>query len=65
MRDIYHDTNHRQLNHIYCRFHPEVIIDHYSSCIEVSTSNNIVFVIVIKNISHIPIIKFSLVVLSK
>ena len=48
MRDIYNYTYHKQLHRIFCRFHPEVIIlDHCSSCIKVSSSNDIMFIIVI------------------
>ena len=66
MRDIYHDTYHMQFNNIYFRFHPKVVIlDHYSSCIEVSTSNDIVSVIVVENINHLSINSFILVVLRK
>ena len=65
IRDIYHDTNHCQFNHIYYRFRPEVIIDHYSSYIEVSNSNDIAFSIVINNLIHMSINEFILAVLIK
>ena len=66
MRDIYHDTDHRQFNNIYCKYHPEVvIIDHYSSYIEVSTSNYIVFVILNENIKYLTIDEFILAVFIK
>ena len=66
MRDIYHVPDHRQFNHISCSFHPEVFIfDHYPSCIEVTTSNDIVFLIVIKNINHLYINEFILFVFRK
>ena len=66
MRDIYHDTYHRKFNCISFILHPEVtIIDHYSSCIELSTSNDSVFVISMGNINHLSINEFILVVLMK
>ena len=65
-RDIYPDTDHMWLHHISCRLHPVVVIlDHYSSYIEVSNSNDIVFVIFIENINHIFINAFILIVFSK
>ena len=62
IKDIYHDTYHSQFNHISCRFHIEVVIlDHHSSFIEVSTSNDILSVIAIENINHLTINEFILV----
>ena len=58
MRDIYHETNHIQFNCIFFCFLPEGILDYYSSCIEVYNSNDVVFVIAIKNIRHLSINEF-------
>ena len=65
MRDIYHDTNNSQFNNISFSFHPEVILDKYSSCIEVFTSNDIVLVISIKSIIHLSTNEFILVIFRK
>ena len=65
-RDIYYDTDHKKFYHIFCIFHPEVIIlDHFSSCIKVSTLNHIIFIIIIDNINHLSINYFIHVVFSK
>ena len=61
MWDIYN----RQFNLISFIFHPEGNIYHYSSCIEVSISNGILFVVSINNIRNLFINGFIIVVLRK
>ena len=53
VRDIDHEKNHRLFNNISCSFFPEGIPDHYSSFIEISTSNDIICLIATNNVSHV------------
>ena len=57
-RDIDYDTNNNHFNHISCIFPPDFIIDNYKLNIEVSTSNDIIFLILFNNKSHLSINEF-------
>ena len=55
MWDMDHDINYSRFNHIYWIFHPEGILDYYSSCIKSIYPDDIIYVIVINNIIHMSI----------